>query len=510
MDPALPQFLWLVVAGAFAAFGFGWATGANDVANAFGTSVGAKTLTLRQAVLIAAIFEFVGAMVLGRVSTSTISGGIANTNAFVDEPAAYAYGMVCALAVGFLWQGWACYAGFNVSATHSIIGGIIGFALVWGGGDAVVWAQPDSGSFPPVKGVVPIILSWFFSPILSSIAAAIIFFITRTLVLRHANSFKLAFWVLPPFVFVATFINMFFVFTKGAAKTLGWPSTKSAWVSVIIAAGLSFLSAVIVIPYMKFRFNKHAKAAAEAEAAAMESGKDMDGAAVEPAAPMPTSRIGKIYHGAKTAILHGTSVDIHTSVKEDPLVAALHERAEVFNPQAEAVFGYLQVFSAVCVIFAHGAGEVGYMAGPLGAIWTIYQTGELSKSFTPNGADIWILILSAVALVIGLATYGYNVVRSMGVTLAKLTPSRGFAAELATALVILIASQFGLPTSSSQVITGGIIGVGMCEGIMGVNWKFFVKQFATWMGTLLVVGLGSAAIFAQGVYSPSAVASTTA
>ncbi|KAG6552743.1 hypothetical protein Mapa_005691 [Marchantia paleacea] len=193
-------------------------------------------------------------------------------------------------------------------------------------------------------------------------------------------------------------------------------------------------------------------------------------------------------------------VDIHKVVKTDEKIGNMHEAAEKFEPRVEYAFSYLQVFSAICVIFAHGAGEVGYMAGPLATIWDVYQNGQLSKSVTP---PIWIIIIGATGLVIGLATYGYNVTRSMGVKLAKLTPTRGFAAELATAFVIMIASQYGLPTSSSQCITGAIIGVGILEGTKGVNWTFFLKQFASWVSTLFVIGLVVAAVFAQGVYTPS-------
>lgn len=164
----------------------------------------------------------------------------------------------------------------------------------------------------------------------------------------------------------------------------------------------------------------------------------------------------------------------------------------------------VQVFSAICVIFAHGAGEVGYMAGPLASIWDVYQHGKLNKSVSP---PVWIVLIGAVGLVVGLATYGYNVTRAMGVQLAKLTPTRGFAAELATALVIMIAAQYGLPQSSSQCVTGAIVGVGLLEGTEGVNWKQFAKQFASWVGTLAIVGLGVAALFAQGVYAPGAIES---
>ena len=142
------------------------------------------------------------------------------------------------------------------------------------------------------------------------------------------------------------------------------------------------------------------------------------------------------------------------------MIMKIHQHAEVFSPKVEFVFSFLQVFSAICVSFAHGAGEVGYMAGPWGTIIDIVNTGTLQRNTTPN---VMACGVGAAGLVLGLATYGYNVVRTVGVRLAKLSPTRGFIAEICTAFIILIAAQYGLPTSSSQVITGGIIGIGLCE-----------------------------------------------
>jgi len=511
MVPVLHQYLWIVVTGAIGAFGFGWGTGANDVANAFGTSVGAKTLTMKQAVLIAAIFEFIGALVLGRVSTSVIAGKIANPAAFRRQPELYAYGMSCTLFVGTVWLAIASYLGYNVSSTHTIIGGIIGFAMVAGGKDAVNWAvkDPSGATFPPYTGVLPIVLSWFISPILTSLGAALIFFLVRTLVLRRANGKNLALWLLPPFVLLTVWINVYFVFTKGAKKTLvahsDWSDKKAGWIALVVAAGVSLLSGVIVVPLLKRRADKHFKemeARANAPQDSMEAGDVKVKAGLEVEEEQPKSFVQRSFVATRNALMRGMEYDIHQVVETDPTIAALHERAEKFDPQVEFVFGYLQVFSAICVIFAHGAGEVGYMAGPLGAIWDIYNKGYLPKSVQP---PVWIILIGAIGLVVGLATYGYNVTQAMGTMLSKLTPSRGFAAELATSMVIMIAAQYGLPTSSSQCITGGIIGVGFLEGIVGVNWKFFAGQFASWVLTLAVVGLSVAGLFAQGVYAPNKV-----
>jgi sodium-dependent phosphate transporter len=193
LSPKMPEvfsgrYEWIIVTGALGAFGFGWGTGSNDVANAFGTSVGAKTLNLKQAVFLAVIFEFTGAIVLGRVSAETIAGGIAKADTFKTNPPLYAYGMSIVLWLGFLWQAFASSMGWNVSATHSIIGGIIGFAITWGGSGSVFWAEPDSTKIPPIKGVVPIILSWFISPILTGFASALIYGLTRYFVLSSPKS----------------------------------------------------------------------------------------------------------------------------------------------------------------------------------------------------------------------------------------------------------------------------------------------------------------------------------
>ncbi|KAI5056829.1 hypothetical protein GOP47_0028647 [Adiantum capillus-veneris] len=508
----LNEYLWLVVVGALGAFGFGWGTGANDVANAFGTSIGSKALTLKQATIIAAIFEFAGALVLGRVSTNTIAGGIADLDSFVREPEIYAYGMACALGVGTVWLVITSYLELNVSSTHTIIGGIIGFAMVYDGSDGVNWADKDPGSFPPYKGVLPIVMGWFIAPILTGAASALFFFILRTIVLRRKNAFQLSFWVLPPIVFAVTMVNIYFVFTKGAKKYLSdqgsdWSDKKSTWVSAVIAAGLFILTVVVAVPWLKHVVNKRIDSETQAaEMVKMDQGEGgiqqapivqvPEASGEEPVKPSIFGRMIKI-------ATHGVNVDIHKVVKEDPVVNQIHESAEKFDPHVEYVFAYLQVFSAICVIFAHGAGEVGYMAGPLATIWDVYKNGKLSSKVVP---PVWIILIGAFGLVIGLATYGYNVTRAMGVKLAKLSPTRGMCAELATAFVIMIGAQFSLPTSSSQCITGAIVGIGIMEGLKGVNWKVFAEQFASWVSTLVVIGMVTAAVFSQGVYSPSVIA----
>jgi solute carrier family 20 (sodium-dependent phosphate transporter) len=259
-DPLDGRYTWILVTGGLGAFWYGWGTGSNDVANAFGTSVGAKTLTLKQAVIMAAIFNFTGALVLGRTSAETIAGGIAKGDSFKTNAPAYAYGMSIVLWLGFLWQAFASYCSWNVSATHAIIGGIIGFAMVWGGVDSVFWAEPDSKKIPPFKGVVPIIISWFFSPVFTGCASAVFYGLTRYLVLISEHSLSRSYQVLPIMIFFVITIDVYFIFTKGAKKQLSseddWSDAKALWISAVIGLGFAVLALVIGVPFLKYQLKK--------------------------------------------------------------------------------------------------------------------------------------------------------------------------------------------------------------------------------------------------------------
>lgn len=186
----------IVVLGAFFSFFNACGIGANDVANAFATSVGSKALTIRQAVMIAAVFEFGGAVLLGASVSDTIRSSIADIACFVNMPAVLMWGMcsVC-LCVG-IWLYLATYLELPVSTTHSVIGGIIGMSLVAVGSNCIVWNRP-SDEFPFVRGVTSIVLSWVFSPVCSGAVAAGVYASVRKLVLRAPNSTERAFIFFP-------------------------------------------------------------------------------------------------------------------------------------------------------------------------------------------------------------------------------------------------------------------------------------------------------------------------
>ncbi|PNW71457.1 hypothetical protein CHLRE_16g655200v5 [Chlamydomonas reinhardtii] len=494
--------MWLVIVGALAAFFMAYGIGANDVANSFGTSVGAKTLTLAQACCIAAIFEFAGAIGLGGEVAKTIAGSIARPAAFQNNPELFAYGMMCSLIAAGTWVIIATYFCLAVSTTHAVVGAVMGFALVWGGKGAVVW-NDHKPEFPYSNGLVPVICSWFVSPVTAGIASSILFFLNRIFVLRRERSTTFAIWVFPVLVYLTVFINVFFVIYKGAKSVAKWSPNKSAWVAAVVAAG-AFALAVIPGTWLLRRkvardMEEAAQKAADAEANTGKPKTSDDGA--EAAEDGNASKAMQMFNSLKRAATHGLRQDIHEKVESDRDFHDLHAAAEVFSPETEQVYKYLQVFSACAVSFAHGSNDVANAIGPFSGIWHVYKFWNVSS----NGeTPVWVLALGGAGIVVGLATYGYNIIQTLGVGLAKMTPARGYCAELAAGITISIASVYGLPVSTTQIITGGELGVGLVENIRtGVNWKLLAKQLLGWVFTLIVAGFLCAALFAYGAYAPS-------
>ena len=192
----------LIILAIAAGFYVAWNIGANDVANAVGTSVGSGALTLKQAVIIAAIFEFAGAFFLGGSVSETVESGIVKPELFSGEMMGYVYGMLASLLAAGVWIQIASYFGLPVSTTHSIIGAVIGFGLVWGGVDGIYWGQIGS-----------IAISWLISPLLGGVVAYLIFSHIRRRILYKRNPVLAAKRLTPYLVFVVfcslTLIIMF-------------------------------------------------------------------------------------------------------------------------------------------------------------------------------------------------------------------------------------------------------------------------------------------------------------
>jgi len=518
---------WILVLSALGAFFTAFGIGANDVANAFATSVGSKAISIKQAIGLAAVCEFSGAFFMGSHVTKTIRKGIADYECFTDSPGLLMYGCMCVIFAVGIWLIVATKYELPVSTTHSTVGGMIGMTIVAKGAGCVTWDE-EVDMFPYHKGVTAIVLSWILSPLLSAAAAALFFYTVRFFVLRNDNSYNRSFWVYPILVLCTIVLNVFFIIYKGA-KGLGLDDT-SLETALAIAFATGGAIAVIIIPtllpWLRKRIDAKWEAKDDAEVAAVEdgdaSGTEMtavvkanaktvvdlgsdEPVAVEAAPAADASVFSKI----STSVRGELNVNIDDVVKGDKAVTEIHDNAETFDGKTEEVFRMLQVFTAMCESFAHGANDTANAIGPFAAVWIIHSTGSVQKEADMGTDALWILAMGGMGIVLGLATYGYKIMKAIGVKFAKVTPSRGFCIEIAVVLVIIIGSRLEIPLSTTHCSVGAIVGVGMLEGastgdFSGVNWRMFAKICAGWILTLVIVGCTTAVMFAQGAYAPCA------
>lgn len=398
-----------------------WGIGANDVANAMGTSVGSGALTFRRAIIIAGIFEFAGAVLVGASVTSTVKEGIIDPQAFVGEPLKFVYGMLAALLAAALWLAIATYYSLPVSTTHSIVGAVTGFGLVALGTSGVEW---------PV--VQKIVLSWLVSPILGGVIAVVVFLIIRKTVLERPDPVAAARNGAPWFVFATIVIIVFSVLYKGL-KNLKLDFSFSTALVYTLAIGL-FVAGIVQLVVSRQRKGE---------------------VAPEVRAASPTS---------------------------------LRER----HLKVESVFAWLQIFTAISVAFAHGANDVANAVGPLAGIVSVASEGAVvAKAAVP----FWVLVLGGVGIVIGLATYGYRVIRTIGEKITELTPTRGYAAEIGAAITILAFSRLGVPISTTHTLVGAVIGVGLARGIPALDFKVVGRIFLSWAATLPIAAATAALIY---------------
>jgi PiT family inorganic phosphate transporter len=393
--------LYLILAAASGLF-MAWGIGANDVANAMGTSVGSRALTLRQAIIIAAIFEFLGAVLAGGQVTATIRKGIFDPGLLAGSPELLVFGMLASLLAAAVWLVVASYFGWPVSTTHSIVGAIVGFAMVGIGFAAVQWGRVGS-----------IVASWVVSPLLAGVLAFALFRSVQRLIFDAGDPFRAAKRYVPAYIFLVGFIIALVTLLKGLKH-----------VGLELSIGQSYLLA---------------------------------------------SGVGLLAMALGTILIRRIRLQADAD-------------REFSFASVERVFAVLMVFTACAMAFAHGSNDVANAIGPVAAIVGVVQSGGevTQKSVLP----LWVLVVGAFGIVAGLATYGVRVMAVVGQRITELTPSRGFAATLAAAATVVVASGTGLPISTTHTLVGAVLGVGMARGIAAINLRVVKNIFTSWIVTL--------------------------
>ncbi len=462
MDPfTLIQTVVLILG-----FYMAWNIGANDVANAMGTSVGSKALSLKRAVFLAAILEFSGAFFVGSSVSETIQKGIIDPQIFQTDPLIFVLGMMGSLlATGALLQV-ASYFGFPVSTTHAIVGAVIGFGTVIGGFNAIHWDE-----------FAWILSSWIFSPILSGVISYGIF----TMIQR-----KILFALDP--IAASQKLTPFFIFLCFAAATLsvlfhGLNLDLSLGPAFLISAAVGLTAALISRPLIA-RISDPTLQPAETshpyQAVSLEK-------ALHHLQRVHLSNRSESYAEEISHILYRMQSLRDAMKKQDPFLQSTHHYQGV-----EKIFISLQILSASLVAFAHGANDVANAIGPVAAVFGVIKTQALiAESTVPS----WLLALGGSGIVIGLATWGWRVIETVGNKITELTPTRGFSAEFGAATTILLASKLGLPISTTHALIGAVLGVGMARGLQALNLQTLKEIVLSWIVTIPLCALFSILAF---------------
>ena len=393
-------FVYLTLAAIFGLF-MAWGIGANDVANAMATSVGSRAITVKQALIIAAIFEFAGAVLAGGEVTATIRKGIIDQSMIADSPELLIFGMLASLLAAGTWLLIASRQGWPVSTTHSIVGAMIGFAVIGIGLESVNWGK-----------VTSIAISWVASPLISGVFAFLIFNSVQRLILSHPDPLERARRYVPFYIFATVFMLSLVTMFKGL-KHVGLTLTRPECflISFVLAVLVALIGRVVIMRIQ------------------------------------PDRKAEKKFH--------------------------------YFT--VERVFAVLMVVTACGMAFAHGSNDVANAIGPVAAIISIAQEGVVGQN---SPVSIWVLLLGGMGIVVGLATFGRHVMATVGRKITHLTPSRGFAAELAAATTIVVASGTGVPISTTHTLVGAVLGVGMARGISAIDLRVVSRIFLSWAITI--------------------------
>ncbi len=379
-----------------------WGIGANDLANAMGTSVGAGAVTVKQAIGIAIVFEFLGAVIAGGHVTKTIRKGIIDPEGIMGHPEILVYGMLAALLAAAFWLMIASTKGWPVSTTHSIIGALIGFAVVGIGPESVKWGKVGS-----------VVASWVLSPALGGAIAYLLVMSTRKFIFDTEQPLQNAKRYAPVYIFMVGFIISLVTLFKGLKH-----------LNLHLTGGQSLITACVI--------------------------------------GLCTAALGHFFIRTIEEKPHG-SRDSHFAAVE-----------KVFTP--------MMLFTACSMAFAHGSNDVANGIGPLAAVVSIISSG--GEGMQSSALPLWVLLLGGGGIVLGLITLGYRVMLTVGKKITELTPSRGFCAELAAAITVVLASRTGLPVSTTHILVGSVLGVGLARGVGALDLRVVLNIIVSWLVTL--------------------------
>ena len=427
-----------------------WNIGANDVANAMGTSVGSRALTLKQAVVIAAVFEFCGAFFAGDAVTDTVRKGILNvdfSDGTVDAVLSQdiAFGFIAAMMAAATWLTIATRWGLPVSTTHSIIGGILGVGLIL--------EVKHNTSLIDWDVVSKVVVSWVMSPLMGGLLGFFSFMIIKKLILENENPIDRSRWLAPILAFPTFFVlglALQFKALKGfisKAASNGWIENKYDWLP------------------------------------AKEDGV-FDPWADNAWIPINSLMLAACIGALGSAILYMALRSIDIS-----------EEKRGFRG-VERIFVWLQIITAAYVAFAHGANDRSNAIGPMAAVWQVLSsdTGELAAK-----ADIplWLILLGSAGIAVGVMTWGWRVMETIGKKITDITPTRGFAAEFGAATTILVFSMpfLAVPVSTTHTLVGAVVGVGLAGGAKAVDFRVFGKIAASWIASVPAAAFGAIVLF---------------
>ncbi len=448
--------------------------GGNDVANSFGTSVGAGTLTMKQALLVAAVFEVSGALLAGGAVTDTVRSGIVDLDAIHLEPMDFVVIMMAALLGAALWLLIATRMGWPVSTTHAIVGGIVGAAVSLGlatgsgGLDMVQWSE-----------IVTIAISWVLSPLLGGLVAWWLFGAINRRILRYNRQADESLRRL------REESEAIRVRHKEAYERLD-EIQRQAFTSALASDALTSLDEDIPpeklnVPYYRELHDLRSRARDVAPHRALQIWVPVlaAGGAVVISAML-------LFKGMKNLDLQiGTSGAflimgmIAVAVWMAVSVIAKSLRGQDLERSTFVLFSWMQVFTASAFAFSHGSNDIANAIGPFAAVLDVLRTNQIGEKAVVPGAA---MLAFGIALVVGLWFVGRRVIATVGTNLTRIHPASGFAAELAAAGVVMGASVLGLPVSSTHILIGAVLGVGLVNH--SANWKLMKPIALAWVITL--------------------------